>query len=526
MENRLLIGLDFGSDSVRALLCDEHGKQLSSAVSYYRRWADGLYCDASENRFRHHPLDYLESMEEVLKGVLKSADPGCVAGIALDATGSTPVAVNQDGCPLALLPGLEEPDAMFLLWKDHSSIEEAARINEVAANWPGIDYRMYEGGRYSSEWFWSKLLHVLRHSEAVRQQAFSFVELCDWATGALCDNINPLTMARSRCAAGHKALWHASWGGLPPEDFLSAIDPMLAGFRSRLYTETRTADLPAGKIAPKWAAKLGLPENVVIGGSALDGHTGTIGAEIGPGDLVKILGTSSCDMAVANHVSKCVRGICGQVDGSILPGLTGLEAGQSAFGDVYAWFKRLLGYAGDISLADLEKEAAAVPPGANGVFALDWFNGRRTPDSNERLTGAIGGLTLASTAPMIYRALVESTLFGTRAIAERLREEGIPVSALKAVGGISRKSPMVMQLCADILQIPVQVCACDQATALGAAMYAAVGAGIYPTLPEAMKAMGAGFDRTYNPTAELASVYETLYQRYRALGQAMERIGQ
>ena len=342
---KLLIGLDFGSDSVRSVLVTENGEQLATCVHNYARWAEGRYCDAANNRFRQHPLDYLEGVEAVIKGALKGQDASRVAGIAIDTTGSTPCAVDRDGTPLALKPEFaDNPNAMFILWKDHTAIAEAARINEYAASWGGTDFRIYEGGIYSSEWFWSKILHTLKADPEVRAAAYSWVEHCDWITGELAGRTEPLTMVRSRCAAGHKAMWHASWGGLPSEEFLAGVDPLLAGLRDRLYTETCTADVPVGTLSPKWAAKLGLSTDVVIGGSAFDCHFGAVGAQIQPYELVKVIGTSTCDILVAPEIPQCVKGICGQVDGSVVPGLVGLEAGQSAFGDVYARDRRTLSF--------------------------------------------------------------------------------------------------------------------------------------------------------------------------------------
>lgn len=521
--NRTLIGLDFGSDSVRAVLVTETGEQLATCVHNYARWGDGRYSDASENRFRQHPLDYIEGVEATIRGVLRESDPGRVAGIAVDTTGSTPCAVDSDGVPLALRPDFaENPNAMFLLWKDHTAIDEASRINRFASEWDGTDFRKYEGGIYSSEWFWSKILHVLRNDPAVREAAYSWVEHCDWITGELAGRTAPAQLVRSRCAAGHKAMWHADWNGLPPEEFLAGIDPLLAGLRSRLYTETRTADFPVGTLSPRWAAKLGLSEQVVIGGSAFDCHFGAVGAGIRPFELLKVIGTSTCDILVAPEIPNCVRGICGQVDGSVIPGMIGLEAGQSAFGDVYAWFKRLLGYAGEISLPELEREAAGIVPDELAPIAVDWFNGRRTPDANQHLTGAILGLSLGSTAPAVYRALAESTAFGARAIIERFVREGVPVKAVAAIGGISRKSPFVMQLCADVFNLPIKVAAADQACALGAAMFAAVAAGIHPTAEAAMQAMGAGYDRVYTPDPGRSAIYEKRYRRYLAIGKFLE----
>ena len=522
--SKLLIGIDFGSDSVRAVLIGaENGEILATHVHHYRRWADGLYCDAANSRFRQHPLDYLEGIEIVIREVVRGIDPARIAGIGIDTTGSTPCAVDRDGTPLALKPEFaDNPNAMFILWKDHTAIAEAARINEYAKSHGGVDYTMYEGGIYSSEWFWSKILHTLRTDPAVREAAFSWVEHCDWITGELCGRSDPLTMSRSRCAAGHKAMWHESWGGLPPESFLAGVDPLLAGLRARLYTETRTADVPVGTLSRKWAEKLGLPETVTVSGSAFDCHFGAVGAQIAPYELVKVVGTSTCDIVVAPEVPVCVRGICGQVNGSVIPGMIGLEAGQSAFGDVYAWFRRLLGYAGEISIAQLEREAAEIRPGSTGILAFDWFNGRRTPDANPHLRGGILGLNLGSSAPMVYRALAESTVFGARRIVERFREEGVPVKSVSAIGGIARKSPFIMQMCADVFGLPIKTPAAEQACALGGAMFAAVAARVHPDLNTAMAKMGAGVDRVYEPIPENSARYENEYRRYLALGQLLE----
>ncbi len=518
------IGLDFGSDSVRALLVDENGEQIASKLAYYERWQQGKYCDAAAGKFRQHPLDHLEAMDKVIAGVLQGIDAQLVDGIAVDTTGSTPCAVDENGTPLALLPEFaDDPDAMFVLWKDHTAIAEEERINACCANWDGPDYRQYSGGIYSCEWFWSKVLHVLKVNEKVRKKAFSFVENCDYITGVLTGNCAPLTMSRSRCAAGHKAMWHAGWGGLPPEEFLTAVDPLLSGLRERLYQESRTVDLPAGVISPEIARKYGLRSDVAVGNCALDCHTGAIGAQIAPGVMVKVLGTSTCDILVTPELDRCIPGICGQVDGSVLPHFTGIEAGQSAFGDVYAWFKRFLGYAGEVSLNDLEKDASSVAPGSGGVAALDYFNGRRTPFADAGARGALSGLNLGTTAPVVYRALVESTLFGSRAILEHYRKENLPVKSIIAVGGISQKSAFVMQLCADILGLPVQVSAAEQACALGAAMIAAAASGFY-TLDEAMQKMGAGFSKVYTPDMTVNAEYEPFYRRYLRLGGLLETL--
>lgn len=522
---RLLIGLDFGSDSARALLVDENGQVLAGAVHAYTRWGRGEFCDAAKGQFRQHPLDHLEAMEKVIGEVLKGQDASLVAGIALDTTGSTPCVVDEKGVPLSLKEEFaDDPDAMFILWKDHTAIAENIHINECCAKYPGTDFRKYAGGIYSCEWFWSKLLHVLRNNEKVRNAAFSFVEDCDYLVGVLTGNSDPLTMFRSRCAAGHKAMWHPDWDGLPPEEFLVSVDPLLRGFRSRLYRETRTVDMAAGRICAEWAEKFGLSKDVVIGGCALDCHTGAIGAQIAPGVMVKVMGTSTCDILVAPELDRTIPGVCGQVDGSVLPGYTGIEAGQSAFGDVYAWFRRFLGYAGEVSLEKLEADAAKIVPGTTGITALDYFNGRRTPYANALLTGVIAGLNLGSSAPAVYRALVEGTVMGSKAILEHYRKEGLDVSGVIAVGGISSKSDFIMQMCADALQLPIRVSAADQACALGAAMIAAACSKVHANLGTAMEKMGAGFSMVYTPDPEKAAVYEEIFRQYLKLSSMAEKL--
>lgn len=524
MDGTLCIGLDFGTDSVRAVLArSDNGQIIATAVHDYARWAQGDYCDATRMQFRQHPLDYLEGMEAVVRAIMVGIDPARVLGIGVDSTGSTPCVVDQAGSPLAFQEQFaEDPDAMFILWKDHTALAEAERISDYARNWGGTDYTRYSGGSYSSEWFWAKLLHVLRHNPRVRQAAFSCVELCDWICAELAGQKDPLSMSRSRCAAGHKAMWHASWGGPPAEEFLAGVDPLLSGWRARISPDSQTAERPVGTLCANWAAKLGLSEQVIIAGGMLDGHAGAVGTGIRANELVRVFGTSACDFLVSKTVSGCVRGICGQVDGSIVPGMIGLEAGQASFGDVYAWFQRLLSYEAPTSLSKLEKDAAALPINPKGPLAIDWFNGRRSPDVNEQLSGAIIGLNLGSTPPMLYRALVEATCCGARAIIERFLSEGAAVETVLATGGIARKSPFVMQCCADVLQRPIRVAASDQVCALAGAIFAAVAAGCHPDTETAMAAMCPGFDVTYAPRPEAVAQYELIYQRYQRYAQLLE----
>ncbi len=541
---RFAIGLDFGTDSVRALLVDARtGVEVGAAVSHYPRWRQGLFCDPLRAQFRQHPLDYLEAMEASVHELLASVDPSVIphiVGLGVDTTGSTPVAVDRQGTPLALLPEFaENPNAMFVLWKDHTAIAEAEEINQLAREWE-IDFTQYSGGIYSSEWFWSKILHILRADEAVRSNAYSWVEHCDWMPALLCGETDPLAMKRSRCAAGHKAMWHASFGGLPSEEFLTALDPLLEGVRRKLYTDTYTSDQAVGRLSATWAARLGLHEGVAVAVGAIDAHFGAVGAAIEPYSMVKVVGTSTCDMLVApmeKHRDQLVRGICGQVDGSILPNMLGMEAGQSAFGDLYQWFANLLAFplihlapdsgispheASNRILALLDEQASQLAVTEQDEIILDWVNGRRTPDAHPGLQAWITGVRLGTDAPRLFKAIVESTAFGSKAIIERFEEEGIPVKTVSATGGISKKSAFVMQTLANVLGRPIRVVRSGQTCALGAAMYAAVVGGVYSDIGDAQQAMSSGYDREYLPQPEKTRTYSVLYQRYKRLGQLQE----
>ncbi|WP_256009875.1 ribulokinase [Desertivirga xinjiangensis] len=566
MEQKYVIGLDYGTDSVRALLVDAlSGKELGSAVHYYTRWKEGKYCDPQSSQFRQHPLDYIEGMERTITEVLGNFPADVrenikqnIKAISIDTTGSTPVAVDERGVPLALLPEFSEnPNAMFVLWKDHTAVKEAREINELSHKWK-TDFTKYSGGTYSTEWFWSKMLHILREDEQVRARAFSWLEHCDWMPALLTGNTNPLQIRRSRCAAGHKAMWHKEFGGLPSQEFLTALDPLLEGIRERLYQETFTSDQAAGIISSEWAMKLGLPEDVVIGVGALDAHFGAVGAAIEPYTLVKVIGTSTCDMLtvpldnsgdklgdglVDKLEDKLIQGICGQVDGSIVPGMLGMEAGQSAFGDFYGWFQQILSFplkeiASDvISEEEIERimegilpalsvKASQLPVSVDDEVALDWINGRRTPDANQEVKGILSALTLASSAASLFKAMVEATAFGSKAIVKRFEQEQVPIRQVIALGGIAKKSPYVMQTLASVLNVPIAVASSDQVCALGAAMFASVVAGIYPDIETAIQAISSGFDQTYYPDKEKVVVYQQLYNKYEKLGAFAEAMVQ
>jgi L-ribulokinase len=552
MNQAYVIGLDYGTDSVRAMIANARtGEEMASSVFAYPRWRDGLFCDPSRNQFRQHPQDYVEGLEATIKACLQQAGPTVranVKAIAVDTTGSTPVAVNKNGTPLALTPGFENnPNAMFVLWKDHTSVKEAAEINQHALDFD-VNYLQFVGGIYSSEWFWAKLLHVLRADTAVRGALYSWVEHCDWIPFLLTGGNNVHTLKRGVCSAGHKALWSAEYNGLPPDVFFSSLDPLLKGFTDRLFKETYTADKPAGKLSAEWTTRLGLNTDVVVSVGAFDCHMGAVGGQIEPYHLSKVMGTSTCDMMVVplkDMDGKLVRGICGQVSGSIIPGMMGLEAGQSAFGDTYAWFKDLLLWPSEALLKtsslispelaeklseelsgkiipELSRQALALPLDEAGELGVDWLNGRRTPDANQLLKGAMTGLNLGTDAPRLFRAWVEATCFGAKAIVDRFNDENVPVKGLIGLGGVARRSPYIMQVMADVMNMPLRIHRSEQTCAAGAAMFAATAAGLYPKVEEAMHAMGQGFDQEYKPNAKTAALYAKRYQQYLDLGAVLE----
>lgn len=549
-----VIGLDYGSDSVRAVLIDtENGQELASDVCHYKRWKNKQYCNPSINQFRQHPLDHIEGLESTIKNIVSASkvDPSLIKSICIDTTGSSPVPVTEDGTPLALTAEFaENPNAMMVLWKDHTAINEANEINELAATWGGEDFTKYEGGIYSSEWFWAKILHIAREDEAVKNAAYTWLEHCDLMTYLLIDNKDLKTFKRSRCAAGHKAMWHEDWNGLPPEEFLGKLHPYLAQLRGKLYNETYTSDLVAGTLNQEWATKLGLTTDTIIAVGTFDAHSGAVGAKIDEYALVRVMGTSTCDIIVSakeNVGSKTVKGICGQVDGSVIPGYIGLEAGQSAFGDVLAWFKDTLSWPLDNLVYNstilseeqkaqlkeevesnfiktLTEQAEAIPLSESIPTALDWVNGRRTPDANQGLKSAMTNLSLGTKAPHIFKALINSICFGSKKIVDRFEEEGVRIDSVIGIGGVARKSPFIMQTLANVLNKPIKVCASDQAPALGAAIYAAVAAGIYPNVIEAAKKMGSDFESEYFPQADKIEKYQELMDSYSELSQFVESI--
>ena len=538
---KYVIGLDYGSDSCRAVLTDtKDGKEIDSSVFEYPRWKKGLYCDPKKQQYRQHPLDYIEGLEHTITKILKNKSVEIIdniVGIGIDTTGSTPCAVDKTGTPLALTHGFEEnPNAMFVLWKDHTSIKEAEEINNLSKTWGGIDYTKYSGGTYSSEWFFSKNLHILREDEEIRSNAYSFLEHSDYIPAMLTGVLDVHKIKRSRCSAGHKAMWHNDWNGLPSQEFLSKLDPLFEGLRDRLYTKTYTAEKSAGTLCKEWAKRLGLSENIHINIAAIDAHVGAVGANIKAKSMVKVMGTSTCDIIIEDMKvleGKLISGICGQVDGSVVGGMLGMEAGQSGFGDIYAWFKRLIEYPlkfvddtkkEEISkkiLIELENEASKLQP--SNVLSLDWFNGRRTPFADQNLKGAIIGLDLATTAPMIYRSLIESTSFGAKSIVDCITSQGVEILEVIAIGGVAKKSALNMQITANVLNIPIKVIKEEQTVALGASIFAAVCSGIYKTVQEAQEKMASSIEKTYYPQEEMVEIYAKKYKEYQKLGKKIEQ---
>ena len=531
MASNYVIGLDFGSSSVRALLVDTaNGRELAEKSFDYPHGRQGVIIDGrNPNLARQQPADYLLGIKKTIRSVVHQASqirgfsPDRVVGIGVDTTGSTPIPIDASGTPLAMLPKFKNNRAALAwLWKDHTSHIEAAEITELGrAMRP--NYMAKIGGRYSSEWFWAKLLHCARTSPEVFDAAASWVELADFVPAQLTGNVRPEQIRRGICAAGHKAFFSREWGGYADDEFLGKLDPRLVKVRRSLPNQVYNVSASAGRLTAAWATVLGLPENIPVAIGAFDCHLGAIGAGISDNTLVKIMGTSTCDIMVAPIDSGLadIPGLCGIVPESVLPGYFGLEAGQSAVGDIFSWFVNGIAPGGRIgSYEALTRAAGKLKPGESGLLALDWHNGNRTVLVDQRLTGAIVGLTLYSTPAEIYRSLIEATAFGSRVIMERLEEYGVRCERVINCGGIAAKNPLIMQIYADVMGRPIAISRSSQTCALGSAIAATVVSGVYPNFGEATAAMTGIQKKVYTPQPAYVAVYNRLYRQYRVLHDA------
>ncbi len=537
---RYALGLDFGTNSVRALLVDvDDGNEIATSIFGYETGQEGIILDpANPHLARQHPRDYLKGLEISVKKCLEEAkktvedfEPRQVIGVGIDTTGSTPLPVDREGIPLCFRDEFKDnPNAYAWLWKDHTSTEESALITDLAAS-KHPEYLAKCGGTYSSEWFFSKIFHCLRVDPQVFEAAHSWVECCDYVPAVIAGIGTPEQIKRSRCAAGHKAMYSDEWGGLPSKEFLAKLDSRLGELRDRLYEKSFTSDLKAGFLAGEWAERIGLPSGIPIAVGAFDAHLGAVGSGVAPGKLVKIIGTSTCDIAVwpSDQSLADIPGVCGIVDGSVLPGYYGIEAGQSAVGDIFNWFVQYVQPGGTDkgSHQTLTEAAARIRPGQSGLLALDWNNGNRTILVDQRLTGLLVGQTLHTRPDEIYRVLIEATAFGALTIINRFEEYGVKISEVINCGGIAEKNPLIMQIYADVLGREMKVARSAQTCALGSAIAGSVAAGKeaggYADFPEAQSAMCGIKETSFMPDPEHHRIYQELYRLYSQLHDAFGR---
>ena len=525
------LGVDFGTNSVRAVVvaCSD-GRMVGTRVFNYPSGDQGVLLDPHDPHLaRQNPADYLEGLRVSVAGALEDAardadfSPGRIIGIGVDTTGSTPMPVDVNNRALGLDPRWKGVlAAQAWLWKDHTAAEEAAAITRIAAQ-HAPEYLAPIGGTYSSEWFWSKIWHCLKIAPDVFDAAYSWVECADYIPAVLSGVSHIGDIRRCVCAAGHKALYSDTWGGLPSKAFLARLDPKLADLRDRLYDRAYAADRPAGRLSAEWAAALGLRREIAIAMGAFDAHYGAVGAGARTGTLVKIIGTSTCDCAVAPASGEIqnVPGICGIVKGSIMPGYYGIEAGQSAVGDLLRWWVERVCEGDDALHEALTARASRLRPGESGLVALDWNNGNRTILVDPRLTGLLVGQTLHTTRAEVYRALIEATAFGARAIIERMTAYGVPVERVVCCGGIAEKNPLFMQVYADVLGSPMIIAGSPQTPALGSAVAAAVAAGAsaggHATFEDGQAAMVKDGETQFTPDPAARKTYDELYGIYREL---------
>jgi L-ribulokinase len=532
MSARYTIGLDYGTNSVRALLVNvADGDEAATAIWDYEHGDQGVILGHDPNLARQHPADYLKGAAITIKQALANArksvkgfTPDQVIGLGVDTTGSTPLPVDGNGQALAFQKSFaKEPAAMAWLWKDHTGVQEAAEITALARQMRP-QYLAKCGGIYSSEWFFSKILHCLRTSPKVYDAARSWVELADYVPAALTGTEAPGKLTVGICAAGHKAMFNQAWGGYPDEEFLSRLHPKLGALRPRLCPRASTVNRAVGGLTADWSKRTGLRPGIPVAVGAFDAHLGAIGAGIGTGTLVKIIGTSTCDITVWPNRSPLadIPGLCGIVDGSVLPGCYGLEAGQSAVGDIFNWFVNYIqpGGAAKGSHEALTRAAEKIRPGESGLLALDWNHGNRTILVDQRLTGLLIGQTLYTRPAEIYRALIEATACGALTIINRFEEYGVKIEQVVNCGGIAEKNPLVMQIYADVTGRPMKISRSGQTCALGAAIAGAVVAGAHRDFPAAQQAMTGLKPRVFKPDSKAHKVYRGLYALYKKLHDA------
>ena len=527
------IGLDYGTNSCRSLIVElDSGREMGSAVFPYPSGTQGILTDSADPHVaRQHPKDYLEGCVHIVRTAVDSAQKledtfsvKDVVGIGIDTTGSTVIPIGTDGQPLAFQERFRDSlNAQAWLWKDHTAYAEALEITALAQEMRP-EYLSKCGGEYSAEWWWAKILHLKRVAPDVFEASQTFAEHCDWLPAVLTGESNPSKWKRSICAAGHKAMYHPAWGGLPDTEFLEKLDPALADLRGRLYDEVHASDTPAGTLSDEWAETLGLPAGIAIAVGAFDCHMGAVGAGVRKGTLVKVLGTSTCDITVAEGDLADVPGLCGQVDSSVIPGMVGVEAGQSAVGDLFLWLVNHLvpesyGTTVEEKFTEMETRMSGLAPGASGLLALDWNNGNRSVLTDVRLTGLLIGQTLHTPVHEIYRAYIEATAFGALTIIQRMESYGIVVKDVVNTGGLALKNERLMQIYADVLNRPMRVANSEQTCALGAAIFAAVSAG-YASLEILQKRLATASDKTYEPDEGRVAVYRELYELYTMLHDA------
>jgi L-ribulokinase len=531
MSTKYTIGLDYGTNSVRALIVNvANGAEIAASVWTYAHGTQGVILARDPNLARQHPADYVAGAEITIKQALAAAKKSVkgfsadqIIGIGVDTTGSTPLPVDANGQPLAFNKKFaKNPAAMAWLWKDHTGVAEAAEITALAKK-IRPQFLAKCGGTYSSEWFFSKILHCLRTAPEVFNAAHSWIELSDFVPAELTGTLAPDKFIAGVCAAGHKAMWNANWNGYPDKEFLSQLDPKLGELRSRLTTRVHSIDRAVGGLTEAWAKKTGLKVGIPVAVGAFDAHLGAVGSGVAPGALVKIIGTSTCDIAISpnNQSLADVPGLCGIVNGSVLPGYFGLEAGQSAVGDIFNWWVNYIQPHGEkLSHKALDAEAMNLKPGESGLLALDWNNGNRTILVDQRLTGLLVGQTLYTTPAEVYRALIEATAFGALTIINRFEEYGVKISQVVNCGGIAEKSAITMQIYADVTGRPMKVSRSAQTCALGSAIAAAVVAGAHKDYATAQKKMTGLKPKIYKPNPKAHEIYRELYPLYRTLHDA------